>query len=121
MVIDKSLDIYTYLNKLFNIDEITNLIENKKVLYKTFDDKAKVNTVSYFILREKNGYSGDMSDVVRYTIQIDLYSNTNFTALLKEIKKQMKENDCKKVEIEDGFDKDFKYYKVLRYNVYLEE
>lgn len=120
MVIDNTLDIYTYLNKLLNIKDITNLLETKKVYYTKITDTITKNALVYYILREKKGFSEDNCETItKYTIQIDLYSNSNFTELLNQIKKQMVKNDIEKDEIIEGFDKEFKYHKILRYTLYL--
>lgn len=114
------MDILTYLNEIFNIEDITKYTGDNKVFYqKTKNPKDTYCT--YLILKEKNAYSDEDEELItEYLIQIDIFSNSNYTQLLKAIKKQLKNNDFYKDEIVDTDDDFYKYHKVLRYYKYLE-
>lgn len=113
------MDILTYLNKVLNVDTITEHTGDKKVYYnKTKSPKGIYCT--YYILKEKSAYFDEGEEQeTEYLIQIDIYSNENYSKLLKAIKKQLKDNDFYKDEIVDVDDEIYKYHKVLRYYKYL--
>lgn len=114
------MDVNTYLNSILNTKDVTNLLETNKVYYIKTKDKIKENCLTYYILREKVGYSEDLEEkLTKYTIQIDILSNSNYSALLKILKDKFKKEQWIKEEIVDGWDTDFNYHKILRYSFYL--
>lgn len=114
------MDILTYLNKILNIEEITNLTGDNRVFY--MRTKNPKNTyITYSILKEKIAYiEEDEETITKYYIQIDIFTNENYSKVLKIIKKQLKDNDFYKDEILDIEDDFYNYHKVLRYTKYLQ-
>lgn len=113
------MDILTYLNQILNIEDITKHTGDKRVFYFNTNN-PKDTYCTYLILKEKSAYNDeDEEQITEYYIQIDVFSNSNYTPIINSIKKQLKNHDFYKDYITDVEDDFYKYHKVLRYYKYL--
>ena len=115
------MDIKKYLLNVLNSKEIINLLPDKRVYFLHANNPNKVLYLEYEIINEYGvEHSENNEDYTTYSVQIDIFSNGDYTTL---------ENTVKKVMLNAGFNRDMAadlyekdtglFHKAMRFNISL--
>lgn len=110
------------IKKILFDERLTNLVENKIYLLRA-PDNVKAPYIEYEILNEQGTLYAENDEIVTgYSVQVDVFTKTSYTEIVKNIKEIM---------IENGFRREFGgslyedkarlFHYVLRFNYEKEE
>lgn len=110
------------IRKVLFDERLTNLVGNKIYLLKA-PDNTVAPYIEYEILNENGSlYAENEELATTYIVQIDVFTKGSYTAIVKVIKKLMKENGFMKEFGGSQYEEDSKlFHYVLRFNIENEE
>lgn len=86
------------------------------VAFQTYSEKAETYITFFTYLEKAELHADDEEEISGNYIQLDLWSKSDYTELIGEIHKRMKEAGFVKQNFYDLYEKDTKvYHKVMRY------
>ena len=89
---------------------------NIPVAFQTYSGKADTYITFFTYLEKAELHADDKEEIGGNYIQLDLWSKSDYTELIREIHKYMKEAGFIKLNFYDLYEKDLKvYHKVMRY------
>ena len=110
------------IRKVLFDERITNLVGNKIYLLKA-PDNTTAPYIEYEVLNEEGSLYAENEEIeTNYRIQIDVFTKGSYTAIVKDIKNLMKENEFMKEFGGSRFEEDSKlFHYILRFNYESEE
>ena len=115
------MNIKQYLLNVLKNKEIIDLLPDKKVFFLHANNPNKELYLEYEIINEFGAeYSEGNEDFTNYVVQIDIFSDGDYTELESIVKKYMKNNGFNRDMAADMYEKDTQlYHKAMRFNISL--
>ena len=114
------MNIKEHLLNTLKDDRVLNLTADKRV-YFIHANNPKTPYVEYEVISESGEEYGDNKEIyTNYLIQVDIFSENDYTNLEQAIKEVMLENGYNRDQAVDLYEKDTKlYHKAMRFNISL--
>lgn len=102
------------------ITKVYNILKDLGVPVKWNIRPPTFPSITYFFYNEYGQEFGDGEEIgTNYSLQVDIWSKSDYSELVEQVKKALKENEFYRISTNEFYEDDVKvYHKVLRF-IYL--